>query len=211
MTLPYYTGNLLAAFLFVYVAHAQAAPTALERYLDGLETLRASFDQELIDERGSLREQARGTLYLHRPGRFRWDYHRPYQQTIVADGIKVWIYDKELEQVTVKPLAAALGSTPALLLGGKVDIHRELTVTALAKHEGLDWMRLVPKDREAQFTDVRLGFAGKDLRRMDLKDNFGQTTRIRFYGTQRNLKLDPKLFVFTPPRGVDVLDTADDP
>ncbi len=183
--------------------------TVLSRYLEGLTTLKAAFQQELIDESGVTRERSHGTFYLHRPGKFRWEYDRPYQQSIVGDGQRVWIYDKDLEQVTVKPVGTALGSTPALLLGGKVDLKEEFVVTERGEQGGISVLHLKPKRDEGQYTGIRLGFEGSMLRMMELRDNFGQTTRIRFVTQNRNAAIDPSLFVFTPPPGVDVIDAAE--
>ncbi|MGH8509626.1 MAG: outer membrane lipoprotein chaperone LolA, partial [Gammaproteobacteria bacterium] len=181
----------------------------LSRYLDGLITLKAAFDQELIDENGVTRERSHGTFYLHRPGKFRWEYDRPYQQSIVGDGKRVWIYDKDLEQVTVKPLGTALGSTPALLLGGKVDPSEEFIITERSGQGGIRVLDLKPKRDEGQYTGIQLGFETSTLRLMELRDNFGQTTRIRFLTQNRNAAIEPSLFVFTPPPGVDVIDATE--
>lgn len=202
---------LICLWLGFWSAAAPAVDgaTRLDRYLQGLETWRARFEQVFSDERGTVRERSFGTFYLHRPGRFRWEYERPHRQSIVADGKRIWIYDPELEQVTVKPLEAALGSTPALLLGGRIDFRQEFNVTDQGKREGLTWLSLAPKDTEPQYTEVRFGFEGPALRVMELHDNFGQTTRIRFREERRNTPLDQALFAFTPPPGVDVLDAAE--
>jgi outer membrane lipoprotein carrier protein len=181
----------------------------LEQYLADFVTLRANFEQLLLNEKGATVETAKGMVYLRRPGRFRWDYQTPYVQTIVADGEKVWIYDQELSQVTVKPLQAAIGNTPALLLGGKVDIDKQFDVTELGQRAGLLWVGLKPRGQDNQYYDIRLGFDGTVLRQMVLLDNLGQTTRIEFSGEQRNSELDPKLFIFTPPKGVDVINAKD--
>lgn len=183
--------------------------TSLTRYLTDFRTMRASFEQLLLDEYGGTLEEAKGTVYLRRPGRFRWDYETPYEQSIVADGQQVWIYDKELKQVTVKPLQSAIGNTPALLLDSQIDIDKEFTVSELGQADGLLWLSLKPKGEEKQFADIRLGFEGTALRLMELFDNLGQKTRIRFSGEQRNSRLDPSLFVFKTPPGVDVLHAKD--
>ncbi len=200
------------ALLCIWAALASSAAAAgvarLERYLEGLVSWRASFEQELRDEHGGMRERSSGVFYLQRPGRFRWEYERPHRQSIVADGQRVWIYDPELEQVTVKPLEAALGSTPALLLGGDVDIEKEFKVAEQGERDGIAWLVLTPKGGEPQYTEIRLGFEGAALRAMELHDNFGQTTRIRFRGERRNAPIDRALFAFKPPPGVDVLDAA---
>lgn len=212
---------------FVYVLYvalalatssAQAAGGAtapLDEFLKGLMSLKARFEQVLLDEQGVERERSRGTFYLSRPGRFRWDYESPYQQSIVADGQRVYVYDKDLEQVTVKPLQKALGSTPALLLDGEVNIEERFVVSRGTPAEGLVWLELGPKDARAAresggYAQIRLGFAGPRLKRMDLRDNLNQVTRIELKNAERNPNLDPSLFTFTPPAGVDVLDAEQD-
>ena len=133
----------------------------------------------------------------------------------MADGRRVYVYDKDLEQVTVKPLQKALGSTPALLLDGEVNLEERFVVSRGAPAEGLVWLELEPKDARAAresggYAEIRLGFAGSSLKRMDLRDNLNQTTRIEFKNPERNPNLDPSLFSFTPPEGVDVLDAEQD-
>ncbi len=206
-------GYLFVTWLSLFIAgtaQAAQARAQLERYFKDFVTLRASFEQTLVDEKGKTLERSQGTVYLWRPGRFRWEYEKPYQQSIVADGKKLWIYDKELEQVTVKPIRAALGSTPALLLDNKADIDRGFTVAEGGEAGGLVWLELKPKDKEPQYTAIRLGFEASTLRLMELRDNFGQTTRIRFSRESRNTRFSQSLFVFTPPPGVDVLDASGD-
>ena len=192
------------------IVQAAEGRAQLDRYFTDFVTLQARFEQTLIDEKGKTLEQSRGTVYLWRPGRFRWEYEHPYQQSIVADGKKVWIYDKELAQVTVKRLDAALGNTPTLLLNNRADIDRGFTVAEVGTAGGVTWLELRPKDKEPQYTSTRLGFEASALRLMELRDNFGQTTRIRFSNEQRNSKFSQSLFVFTPPPGVDVLDASSD-
>lgn len=198
------------SLLITGAAYAAEGRARLDRYFTDFVTLQARFEQTLMDEKGKTMEQSRGRVYLWRPGRFRWEYEKPYQQSIVADGKKVWIYDKELEQVTIKRLDAALGNTPALLLNNKADIDRGFIIAEGGQAEGLTWLELKPKDKEPQYTGIRLGFDASALRLMELRDNFGQTTRIRFSDELRNSKFSQSLFVFTPPPGVDVLDASGD-
>ncbi len=206
-------GALVLAAAAVRAAALDTAP--LDDFLKGLVSLKSRFEQVLLDEHGVERERARGMLYLARPGRFRWDYESPYRQSIVADGKRVYVYDKDLEQVTVKPLDKAPGSTPALLLDGEGKIEERFRVTRDPPAEGLVWFDLRPKDARAAreaggYAGIRLGFAGSMLKRMDLRDNLDQLTRIELTGTERNPSLDPQLFNFVPPEGVDVLDAERD-
>lgn len=192
---------------------ASAAGTALDRYLDGLGSLRTGFVQTLTDSRGRRVEAVRGTLVVQRPGRFRWEV-RPLEsasteptQVMVADGRNVWFHDRELEQVTVRPSGSALTATPAMLLSGAGDLDAAFVVTAAGRAEGLDWVRVRPRRADAEFREARLGFAGDELRRMELEDRLGQKASLRFEGGKRNAAVDPAELRFTPPAGVDLLGT----
>lgn len=192
---------------------AFAAGTALDRFLEGLTSLRTSFTQTLTDSRGRRVESVRGTLVVQRPGRFRWEV-RPFDsaasdptQVMVADGRNVWFHDLELEQVTVRPAGNALTATPAMLLSGAADIDEAFVVTPGAAAEGLEWVRVRPRRADAEFREARLGFSGGELRRMELEDRLGQKASLRFEGGRRNAPVDPAELRFTPPAGVDVLGT----
>lgn len=199
-------GLLLAASL--PAAAQDSDPGALarvQRYLDGVETLRADFSQEIVDREGAIREQAEGILYLQKPGRFRWDYRAPYEQQLVSDGTQVWLYDVELEQVTVREVGESLSTTPAMLLSGRGKVADRFLVAKGLPASGLDWIVLTPKREEADFRVVRLGFRGGELEHLELEDRLGQTARIRFSQIERNPRLAPELFAFEPPAGVDVV------
>ncbi|HSC06342.1 MAG TPA: outer membrane lipoprotein chaperone LolA [Steroidobacteraceae bacterium] len=180
----------------------------LERYLQGLTSLRADFTQVSSVAGGDTVEKASGRLYLQKPGRFRWDYRQPNEQLIVSDGSNVWLFDKELEQVTVKPIDESLATTPALLLAGKSSVAESFTISGAGSRDGVDWILLVPKRTDTDFVEFRLGFAGGELRAMELKDKLQQATRIEFSDVQRNTRLASDLFTFKPPVGVDVIGTA---
>lgn len=194
--------------LIVASAQAEEGRERLDAYLDGFRTVKAGFEQIRYDETGSPQEIATGTMWLSRPGKFRWDYVTPYEQTIVADGERVWIYDKDLEQITVKNLTGAIGSTPSLLLGGDVDLDAEFVVEDLGEANDMIWVALSPLDEDNEYATIRLAFDDAGLRVMELADGFGQTTRIRFADEERNPALDPNLFDFVPPEGVDVIEAA---
>ena len=151
-------------------------------------------------------QSAEGQLSFSRPGKFRWEYRKPYEQLIVGDGEKLWVYDKELAQVTVKKLDGALGSSPAALLAGSNEIEEVYNLDAKGMKGGLDWLEAYPKTDDTMFEKVRMGFKGNTLDTMELYDHLGQVTRIRFSGIQRNPGLGPSTFTFTPPDGVDVLE-----
>jgi len=150
-------------------------------------------------------QTATGTFAFERPGRFRWVYATPTPQLIVGDGERVWIYDEDLAQVTVRRLARALGSTPAALLAGSADVAQAFEFTELGARNGLEWLEAKPRDAEAGFERIRLGMSAVGVEAMELVDHFGQTTQLRFSNIERNPTLDPARFRFTPPPGTDVL------
>ncbi|HLS86811.1 MAG TPA: outer membrane lipoprotein chaperone LolA [Burkholderiales bacterium] len=166
---------------------------------------RADFEQKVYDRAGRLVQESRGQFVFQRPGRFRWTYEAPVDQLIVGDGERVWIYDKDLQQVTVRRISSALGSTPAALLAGSADVENAFELSDAGSREGLEWLQARPKDREAGFERIRLGFGGPGIETMELTDHFGQTTILRFSNFVRNPPVDPKAFRFEPPPGTDVL------
>ncbi len=183
---------------------ASSGPERLRAFLDQFRSLRAEFQQSVFDEDARQLDDASGMVYIERPGRFRWDYTKPYLQEIVGDGEKVWIYDSELEQVMVRPLGDALGDTPVMLLSSDEPVENSFQVRAIDGPDGYDWVGLTPLGSQVNFTEIRLGFDGDTLRVMELTDAFGQLTRLRFAEVERNPDLEPQLFQFTPPEGADV-------
>lgn len=199
-------------FLFVLLSFAAASSV----YADGVSSLRdfvratqsakASFQQTVLDKSGHATQKATGTMEFARPGKFRWVYNKPYEQVIVGDGTKLWVYDVDLNQVTVKKLDQAIGSSPAALLAGNNDIDRIFTLKDMPdRKDGLEWLEATPKGKETSFEKVQMGFQGGELREMILRDSFGQTTDIRFSDVQRNPGLPADTFKFVPPKGADVI------
>ena len=185
---------------------AQAgAVDKLHRFLETTKTLRADFAQIVVAKNGKKPQQSAGVMMISRPGKFRWQINKPYAQLLVGDGQKVWIYDEDLRQVSVKKFDAALGSTPAALLVGGNSLDKNFTLREAGEHDGLEWLEAIPKGTDSGFEKVQLGFAGNDLKAMELSDNFGQTTSLLFARIERNPQLAPALFHFTPPAGVDVI------
>lgn len=168
-------------------------------------TARAHFAQIVLDRNMKTLQQATGTMQFSRPGKFRWEYDKPYEQLIIGDGARVWLYDKDLNQVTVRRLDRALGSSPAALLAGSNEIEKDYTLRGLASQDGLDWLEAVPRTRDTAFERVKLGFGTSGLEAMELHDQFGQITVIKFSTIERNAKLAPELFRFAPPKGADVI------
>ena len=186
--------------------HAADALVCVERYLGNLTTLTTRFVQVVQDKRGDVTDRASGTLALSRPNRFRWEYREPYAQTIVADGRKLWLYDPDLSQVTVRSLERGLGATPAMLLSGSASVGDAFVAVGVEKRADLQWCRLAPKQPGSDFDRVSLGFdRANDLAAMELVDKLGQTTTIQFSGLKRGAKLDAATFRFEPPRGADVI------
>jgi outer membrane lipoprotein carrier protein len=198
-----------AILTLVAAVSALANASAIDRlhsFLTDTKSLRASFTQVVTDKNGRKVQDASGTLSLARPGKFRWNYDLPYKQTIVGDGSKVWIYDVDLNQVIVRKLDAALGSTPAALLAGGSDVERAFTLVAQAGSDDLEWLEATPKNPESTFASVRMGFDAAGIARMELKDNFGQTTQLVFSHVERNAKVGAGDFRFVPPQGADVIE-----
>jgi outer membrane lipoprotein carrier protein len=195
----------VTVIFFLLFSSSGFAQPILDNFLKNLSSLQAQFEQQLFNETGKLIETSQGQMYIKRPNQFRWDYQKPYHQLIVADGENVWIYDPDLEQVTMKKLTQALGKTPALLLSSNRPIEEDFFVNPLPTKADITRLELLPKDAQAQFDSIRLNLRGETLLGFELVDNLGQTTLITFKQTERNQKLEESLFIFTPPAGVDVV------
>jgi outer membrane lipoprotein carrier protein len=206
--LPYlfYLFSLLTGLSLPLAGLAADGPAdRLHRFLDGLQTLQARFEQLVVVPGQDAVSQSAGTLYLSRPGRFRWAYDQPAGQLVVADGDRVWLYDPELEQVSHQAQADALRGTPALLLSDTGPIEDQFQVSAQEPHLGLDWVQLEPRAENSEIVRILVGFAGERLAQLEMLDSFGQLTRFRFREVQRNPALDPDLFRYRPPPGLDIL------
>ncbi|MDE2052992.1 MAG: outer membrane lipoprotein carrier protein LolA [Gammaproteobacteria bacterium] len=208
---------------------ASAAPTPLDRYLKSLRTLRVEFLQTVADAHGAEVGRSTGTLIVERPGKFRWDIH-PEQiapqtsagksgatapadpadggQLMVSDGRNLWYFDRDLQQVTVRPMTAALSATPAMLLSGTVDVRQHFTERSAGTRDGLDWVYVEPRSTEADFKSALFGFDGKGtLQRMILEDKLGQIVTIIFQDVEINVPVPASEVTFTPPPGADVIGT----
>ena len=199
--------KLLIVLSFIVTAQPAWADARahLDSFVAGTKGLKAQFTQTVYDRNGRKTQEASGTLFLSRPGKFRWVYKKPYTQLIVGDGKKLWIYDEDLDQVTVRKLDQALGESPAALLAGNNDLEKLFSVTNAGDKDGLEWLEAMPKSKEGSFNKVRMGFRGDDLAAMELQDSFGQTTLLRFSALERNPSMGGSLFRFSPPKGVDVI------
>jgi outer membrane lipoprotein carrier protein len=188
---------------------AQSTPTALDRYFDGLSTLRATFTQSVKDVKGKEVERTNGTLVVQRPGKFRWETGpKGAGQLVVADGRNVWFFDRDLEQVTVKPADTALSSTPAMLLSSTSNLRDSFSLTPAGMREGLDWVLVEPLRNDADFRRALFGFGKDGLRKMIIDDRLGQTAIVELASVTRNGPVQPEEVSFTPPQGADVIGTA---
>lgn len=197
---------LLACIAIVAAVPVQAA--SLERFhafVRSTQSARADFSQKMFDRNKKLVQESSGNFMFQRPGRFRWTYAKPYAQVIVGDGEKVWIFDEDLNQVVVRKIAQAIGSTPAALLAGSAEVEQAFELSEAGSADGLEWLEARPRMRESGFERIRMGFGVAGIEAMELIDPFGQTTVLRFSNLSRNPRLDPSTFRFTPPKGVDVL------
>ena len=203
-----------AAIAFGALLLATAAPAQVidgealvEDFVNEVITLQGRFDQRLTDASGELVERSTGTLEIERPGRFRWTYSEPYEQWLVADGVNIWSYDVDLEQVTVKPQVDALANTPALLLGGAEDALEQFDYGGAYERDGTEWVRLAPRDKDSGFERVELGFVGGRLLRMSFFDHLEQTTTVILDAVVVNEPIAAERFEFEVPDDVDLVGT----
>ena len=195
-----------AAFLALLPSHAPASSLdRLSEFVNKTLAAEGKFEQKIFDRNRRLLQESAGTLAFSRPGKFRWTYAKPYAQLIVGDGSRVWIYDEDLNQVTVKKLDLALGSTPAALLAGNNEAMRAFRLSDKGTKDGLEWLEAQPRDKEGNFETIRMGFGFSGLEAMELADSLGQLTVLKFTSLRRNPHLDARLFRFSPPKGADVI------
>lgn len=195
---------LLSLVLFSQAAMADGV-SSLRDFFNNTSTMRAQFTQVVNDNKGRKVQEVAGTMQLQRPNKFRWDYKKPYEQQIVSDGKQVFLFDTELQQVTIRELSKTLGSSPAAMLAGGEAVEKSFTLKNATRKDGLIWVLAIPKDKESGFDRVLLGFKADKLRKMELYDSFNHITHITFDEVERNPKLQDSTFLFTPPKGVDVV------
>ncbi len=199
---------LVAAPVLPGVAVAQDNQQVLQRltnFTDSLTSFSAGFTQVVYDADSNPLQQSAGEVFLKRPGRFIWNYTSPSPQKIIADGKSVWLYDIDLEQVTVSPLSEQGSGTPLSLLMGDKPLDQEFTLRPLGNSDGIDWVELTPRSGHSDFEMVFLGLNERGLAAMELRDSFGQATQIRFSDFTPDVRLDDAAFRFVPPAGVDVV------
>jgi outer membrane lipoprotein carrier protein len=199
--------TLLLATLLLGVATAGYA-TGIEQlhaFVAGARSGKAAFTQRVLGKGQSAVKESSGTFTFQRPGKFRWAYEKPFEQLIVGDGGKLWIYDRDLNQVIVRKLDLALGSSPAALLAGDNALEKNFDVSDGGRGEGLELIEATPRSAESGFQRVRIGFRDNLPRVMELTDAFGNVTTLVFAGFERNPALDAGQFRFVPPPGADVV------
>lgn len=186
-------------------AFAADGVTLLKQFVETTQAAEGTFVQSVYRANGGRGEESSGDFVFERPGKFRWNYQQPYPQVLVGDGKKLWSYDPDLAQVTVKTMGDALGGTPAAILSGKGDLDKTFTLENGGEGNGLTWAVATPKASDSSFASMKLGFDGTRLVGMEIRDNFGQITILKFIEFKSNPAIAADAFVFTPPAGVDVI------
>lgn len=205
--------TLVIFFVLACAFSAQAAGLdTLENFVKSAKSGRAEFTQVVTgparDGQAARSKTSSGTFEFSRPNRFRFVYRKPFEQTIVADGQTLWLYDVDLKQVTARKQSQVLGSTPAALIAAAPDLsslRKDFNLEAVGEKDGIDWILATPKARDGQLTSVRVGFRGNDLAAIEILDSFGQRSMITFAKMEVNAALAPELFQFKPPQGADVV------
>ena len=195
-------------FLFtalVGLGSVNGANNVLDRFFRDILTFKAEFKQVVLDDGLNIIQESSGNLYIQRPNKFRWDYELPFKQHIVGDGKQIWVYDAELQQVTVRKMDGVLGNTPAILLAGEGNLHENFKVKSLGKQGQLVWTQLIPRNKDGGYEDIRIGFEDGKLRTLEMIDSFGNTTRINLRDIRENIRIKKSTFRFKPPKGVDVV------
>lgn len=196
--------KLLLLLLLPITANAAGGAGALREFYRSHPTIEGRFEQQQYDDTGRELQKAKGQFVIARPMRFRWDYEAPYRQTLVSDGKDFKLYDADLAQVTVRPVKQALRGAPLRLLAEGAGLESEFVLNEDGAADGLQWVRLIPRNKDSDFSSVRMGFSGGLPRRLDLADRLGQTTRIKFTEI-RAAKVDASRFVLKLPAGVEVV------
>lgn len=195
----------LCLLLFLSGARAESGPGYVQDFFNGLHTLQADFDQQVVDSEFNLQQSSQGHMWIKRPGRFRWDYETPYRQQIVADGERLWSYDEDLEQVTVQKVSDVLTSTPAMLLSGGQPLEEVFVIEELPPAGSGRQVLLTPKSDDSNVTAITLYFDAGTLAGIRALDSFGNTTTFTFSNLKRNHALDAQIFRFLPPANADVI------
>jgi outer membrane lipoprotein carrier protein len=201
----------LALSALTIAAHASALDS-LENFIRSAKSGHAEFTQVVTappkDGQAARTKTSTGSFEFQRPNRFRFDYRKPFEQSIVADGQTLWLFDKDLNQVTQRKQAKVLGSTPAALIAASPDLEtlkKDFDLQVLPDRDGLQWVQATPKQKEGQLSNMKVGFRGDQLAALDILDAFGQRSVLTFTGMQVNGGVNAEAFVFHPPKGADVV------
>jgi len=199
--------RLIAAALIACASLAAKADSVdtLKEFVRDVKTGRAQFTQTVTSPDGKKNKTSSGSFEFSRPNRFRFAYAKPFEQTIVGDGHKVWIYDADLNQASSRKIGAALGATPAALLAGG-SLEKDFELAALPAKDGLEWAQATPKAKDGAFKSVQVGFRGKELGAIEIIDAFGQRSLLQFKQFTPGVTIAPETFTFTPPAGADVIE-----
>ncbi len=198
--------NLTVCLLLLSKAAFASGLDDLQRFYKEINSYSASFEQTVLDEKWKLLEASSGEFLIQRPGKFRWHYTVPSEQLIVGDGKQIWIYDVELEQITHRKSSDAISQTPAMLLSGKGDLNENFILEEARNRDGMEWVRMIPKNLDSGFTNIHIGFLKGKLKIIEMQDSFGQSTQMRFSDIQENGNIPEKSFIFNPPENVDVIE-----
>jgi outer membrane lipoprotein carrier protein len=205
-TLKVFISSCIVKLLCVSTTAFAAPSDDLASLLNGIQTMRANFTQVVFDNRYKAVQTSYGRMSMQRPGKFRWEVTKPIPQVIVANTTRLWIYDPDLEQVTIRSLKQATGETPALLLSHvNVELNSEYKVSAMPAKANLTWYNLIPRKADSMFVSIQMGFLGNQIEEMRLQDHLGHVTQVNFKGIETNITLPASLFVFKAPPGVDVI------
>ncbi|HEV7914336.1 MAG TPA: outer membrane lipoprotein chaperone LolA [Albitalea sp.] len=202
MSFKYLAASVIAVASFA--ARADAVDT-LKDFVANVKTGHANFTQTVTSPDGAKKKTSSGSFDFSRPNRFRFTYAKPFEQVIVADGQKVWIFDADLNQASSRKFSQALGATPAALLAGG-SLEKDFDLAALPPKDGIDWAQATPKVKDGPFQSVRIGFKGKDLSAIEITDSFGQRSYLQFTQFAPNVPLAPEKFKFTVPPGADLIE-----
>jgi outer membrane lipoprotein carrier protein len=201
-------GSAAATLTALGITPARAAGIdQLRAFLSQTRTARGDFAQRVGSRNSTKTQNSSGTFVFQRPGRFRWTYASPYEQVIVADGEALYLFDKDLNQVTVKKLAGAIPASPASILFGSNQFEKDFEVRDGGARDDLEWIVATPRAKDTPFEKIEIGFRDGLPAAMQLADSFGQTSQLRFSRVERNPAVDAQTFRFTPPPGADVLDS----
>ncbi|MFL6632471.1 MAG: outer membrane lipoprotein chaperone LolA [Massilia sp.] len=197
------TTLIATTFLIAGAAHATALDQ-FKSFVAGTKSARGEFTQTQV-MKSKAGKTSSGTFVFARPGKFVWTYQKPYEQLLQADGETLYLYDKDLNQVTTRKLGGALGSSPAAILFGSNDLEKNFTVAEAGTHDGLEWLNATPKSKDTTFEQIGIGLKDGIPQAMELKDNFGQTVLLKFTSFQRNPALGAQTFKFDVPKGAEVV------